>query len=215
MSAFNEMYSINVNDRTEKKNGLTYLSWAWAWAEVKKLYPDANYAIVPQVMDELGNTRFWHDDGRTGWVEVTVTIDGLTQYEVLPIMDYKNKSIPAEQITSFDANKAVKRAVTKAIGLCCGLGLYIYAGEDLPESPDRDAKAEEKAKKDLLYGLDFNIIELAKLRNIEVEQATAIIKTRMNIDGELSDLSADQLQTVFEKVAGWVQKAKDEDTSQN
>ncbi|MCD8289896.1 MAG: DUF1071 domain-containing protein, partial [Prevotella sp.] len=90
------------------------------------------YGIVPQIMDENGNTRFWHDDGKTGWVEVFVTINGLTHNEVLPIMDYKNTAIAADKITSSDANKTYKRCLTKALAMH-GLGVYVYMGEDLPE----------------------------------------------------------------------------------
>lgn len=135
---FNTLNAINVNDRTEKKNGLTYLSWAWAWGEVKKRYPDAFYTIY-----EGANGCLYHTDGRTCWVKTGVTIEGLELIEYLPVMDFKNKSIPLENVTSFDANKAVQRSLTKAIARH-GLGLYIYAGEDLPED---DPEAKEKSKK--------------------------------------------------------------------
>ena len=104
-SVFNTLYKIDLGEKTKEKNGLTYLSWASAWAAVKTIYPDATYKIYPQKMDDLGNTRFWHDDGKTGWVEVGVTINGIEQIEILAIMDFKNKSIAADSITSVDANK--------------------------------------------------------------------------------------------------------------
>lgn len=135
---FNTLNAVNVNDRVEKKNGLTYLSWAWAWGEVKKRYPDAFYTIY-----EGANGCLYHTDGRTCWVKTGVTIEGLELIEYLPVMDFKNKSIPLENVTSFDANKAVQRSLTKAIARH-GLGLYIYAGEDLPED---DHEAKEKPKK--------------------------------------------------------------------
>lgn len=125
---FVELNNINVNDKTEKKNGLTYLSWAWAWAEIKKLHPDATYTVYE---DEYG--RFYHSDGRTCWVKTGVTVNGIEHIEYLPVMDYKNKSIPAEAVTSFDVNKAIQRSLTKACARH-GLGLYVYAGEDLPEN---------------------------------------------------------------------------------
>lgn len=126
--------SINVNDKTEKKNGLTYLSWAWAWGEVKKRFPDANYTIY-----EDSNGNFYHNDGKTCWVKTGVTVSGIEHVEYLPVMDYKNKSIPVGQVTSFDVNKAVQRSLTKALARH-GLGLYIYAGEDLPESESQQPK---------------------------------------------------------------------------
>lgn len=129
---FKQLNAINCNDKTEKKNGLTYLSWAWAWAEVKKLHPDAFYTIY-----ENADGWFYHTDGRTCWVKTGVTINGLEHIEYLPVMDFRNASIPADKVTSFDVNKAIQRSLTKACARH-GLGLYIYAGEDLPE----DAPAE-------------------------------------------------------------------------
>lgn len=134
-SIFETLNNVNVNGHTEKKNGLTYLSWAWAWAEAKKLYPAAVYTIYENAIG-----RPWFDDGNTGWVKTGITIEGLEHIEYLPIMDFKNKSIPADKITSFDANKAIQRSLTKALARH-GLGLYIYAGEDLPEA-EQDKKDE-------------------------------------------------------------------------
>ena len=134
---FEILNSVNVNEKTEKKNGLTYLSWAWAWAEVKKRFPNATYAIYE-------NAQGWnyHTDGRTAWVKTGVSINGIEHIEELPVMDYKNKSIPLNAITSFDVNKAIQRSLTKAAARH-GLGLYIYAGEDLPESPETEEAKEE------------------------------------------------------------------------
>lgn len=125
---FQTLNSINVNDKTETKNGLTYLSWAWAWGEVKKLFPDATYTIY-----ENADGWNYHTDGRTAWVKTGVTVNGVEHVEYLPVMDFKNRSIPLESITSFDVNKAIQRSLTKAVARH-GLGLYIYAGEDLPEA---------------------------------------------------------------------------------
>ena len=127
---FAVLNAINVNDKTEKKNGLTYLSWAWAWGEIKKRYPDANYTIY-----ENADGMNYHTDGRTCWVKTGVTVAGIEHIEYLPVMDHRNKSIPANAVTSFDVNKAIQRSLTKACARH-GLGLYIYAGEDLPEGDD-------------------------------------------------------------------------------
>lgn len=126
-SVFDVLNAINVNEHTEKKNGITYLSWAWAWAEVKKHFPDAFYTIY-----ENANGMNYHTDGRTCWVKTGVTINGLEYIEYLPVMDFRNASIPTDKVTSFDVNKAIQRSLTKAVARH-GLGLYIYAGEDLPE----------------------------------------------------------------------------------
>lgn len=124
---FVTLNNINVNGKTEKKNGLTYLAWAFAWGEVKKLHHDATYTIYE---NETGWN--YHTDGRTCWVKTGVTINGIEHIEYLPVMDFKNKSIPFDAVTSFDVNKAIQRSLTKAVARH-GLGLYIYAGEDLPE----------------------------------------------------------------------------------
>lgn len=136
LSVFDTLNEINVNEHTEKKNGLTYLSWAWAWAKVKENYPDAFYTIYEN-KDGLN----YHTDGRTCWVKTGVTINGLEHIEYLPVMDYRNASIKLENVTSFDVNKAIQRSLTKAAARH-GLGLYIYAGEDLPEA-EREGQMDE------------------------------------------------------------------------
>lgn len=128
---FTELNAINVSDKTEKKNGLTYLSWAWAWGELKKLHPDATYTVY-----ENKDGWLYHTDGRTCWVKTGVTVNGIENIEYLPVMDFRNNSIPADKVTSYDVNKAVQRSLTKAVARH-GLGLYIYAGEDLPEGEEK------------------------------------------------------------------------------
>lgn len=145
MSIFEELNKINVNDKKETKGKLTYLSWCFAWGELKKIDPLAFYTVYE-------NERGWnyHTDNATCWVKVGVTVhyvddnepdrvDAVEHIEYLPVMDYNNKSIPLESVTSMDVNKAIQRAITKAIARH-GLGLYIYAGEDLPEEDARKAK---------------------------------------------------------------------------
>lgn len=135
---FTILNSIDVSKKTEKKNGLTYLSWAWAWGELKKLHPDATYTIYE---NEAG--WCYHTDGKTAWVKTGVTVNGVEHIEYLPVMDFKNRSIPLDGITSFDVNKAIQRSLTKAVARH-GLGLYIYAGEDLPEDAPEPVKKPEK-----------------------------------------------------------------------
>ena len=130
---FCALNAINVNDKTEKKNGLTYLSWAYAWGETKKLFPDSFYTIYENV-----DGWFYHTDGKTCWVKTGVTVNGLEHIEYLPVMDNRNNSIPRERVTSFDVNKAIQRSLTKALARH-GLGLYVYAGEDLPDD-EREAR---------------------------------------------------------------------------
>lgn len=131
LDVFNTLNKIDVSRYVEKKNGLSYLSWANAWAEVKKIYPTASYVIYENTLPN-GYVVNYFTDGKTCYVKTGVIIEGLEHIEELPVMDYKNKSIPFESVTSFDVNKAIQRSLTKALARH-GLGLYIYAGEDLPE----------------------------------------------------------------------------------
>jgi len=136
MNVFKTLNKINVNDHTEAKGKFTYLSWAWAWSEVKKSYPEATYTIY-----ENEDGWLYHHDGKTAWVKTGVTIESLEHIEYLPVLDFSNKSIPLDNITSMNANTAIQRSLTKAIARH-GLGLYIYAGEDLPDIPvwDEDVR---------------------------------------------------------------------------
>ena len=141
-SVFEVLAKVNCNEHTEKKNNLTYLSWAWAWHIAKSYFPDARYTVY-----ENQEGRPYFDDGRTAWVKTGVTINYLEHIEYLPIMDYNNKSIPVGRITSMDMNKAIQRSLTKAIARH-GLGLYIYAGEDLPDALDEETRKEVNAQVD-------------------------------------------------------------------
>ena len=167
---FAELNAINVNEKTETKNGLTYLSWAWAWGELKKKFPDSTYTVY-----EDANGCFYHTDGNTAWVKTGVTVNGIEHIEYLPVMDFKNKSIPVASITSFDVNKAIQRSLTKAVARH-GLGLYIYAGEDLPE--------EEKAKEpDLICADCGRPIKDSKKRDGSVWKAADIAKYTQRGEG--------------------------------
>lgn len=167
---FNKLNAINVNDKTEKKNGLTYLSWAWAWGEVKKLFPEANYTIYENTLPS-GYVVNYFTDGKTSYVKTGVTINGLEHIEELPVMDFRNKSITLENMTSFDVNKAIQRSLTKALARH-GLGLYIYAGEDLPEENIQ----QEFEKK----------IDTAKVKALE----TAIKNNMLDVNGTDKEILA-------------------------
>lgn len=169
---FSELYNVDVSKKVKTKNGLNYLSWSAAWAEVKKRHPDAEFTIYEQVMDELGNKRPWFVDpiSNTCWVKTGVRINGIEHIEDLPIMNFKNKSMTSAEVTSIDANKAIQRSLTKACARH-GLGLYIYEGEDLPEEAKEEKKKQEKAKSelDIANAEAFQLAkELSKEHNTEV-----------------------------------------------
>lgn len=153
---FNNLYALNVNDRTEKKNGLTYLTWAVAWAEFKKQYPSATYKIVK---DAYTNLPYFLDEKLGIIVYTEVTVDGLTYEMWLPVMDGANKAMRLEPYTyqvwdkykntyvekkvdaadMFTINKTIMRCLVKNLAMF-GLGLYIYAGEDLPEETTEEGE---------------------------------------------------------------------------
>ena len=153
-SVFETLFQVNVNEHIEKKRDLSYLSWTYAWAEVKKNYPNANYKIhlfgekqLPYVFDE-----------NTGYMVFTsVTIEDLTHTMWLPVMDIANKAMKAkvytydtkykkgicvEPASMFDINKTIMRFLVKNLAMF-GLGLYIYSGEDLPEIETEKINFEE------------------------------------------------------------------------
>ena len=157
-SSFDILNAVNVNEHTETKDTgkvkLTYLSWAWAWAEVKKIYPDAQYEII-----KFNGLPYVYDDKTGFMVYTTVTIEGITHEMWLPVMDGNNRamldypyevktkynSFTVQPATMFDVNKAIMRCLTKNLAMF-GLGLYIYAGEDLPESSDEEISKTEPQK---------------------------------------------------------------------
>lgn len=151
-STFDVLSAVNVNDKVEKKSNLTYLSWAFAWAEVKKACPNATYDVIT---DTTTNKPYFYDENLGYMVMTEVTIEGETLGMWLPVMDGANKAMMAkpytykgnawvngkkvevdktvEAATMFDINKTLMRCLTKNLAMF-GLGLYIYAGEDLPEA---------------------------------------------------------------------------------
>jgi hypothetical protein len=124
-----ELLKINVNDHTERKGNLTYLSWAWAWAEVLKIDPAARYTV-----HEWADMPVCYLRNGTAMVKVSVEIKGDIKTCLLPVMDNRNRSIADPD--SFAVNTAIMRCLTKCIALF-GLGLYIFAGEDLPEGGEK------------------------------------------------------------------------------
>ena len=187
---FEILNSVNVNEHTEKKNGLTYLSWAWAWAEVKKKFPEATYTIY-----ENKDGWNYHTDGKTAWVKTGVTIEGLEHIEYLPVMDMRNKSIPVDNVTSFDVNKAIQRSLTKACARH-GLGLYIYAGEDLPESEQQPVEIPNVSADTLRK----EIFVIAAAKGYTEEQMTANPYKKYG-NKMFADLTVDELRDLKRTLA--------------
>ena len=173
-TTFEKLYNINLSDKTKEKIGLKYLSWAYAWDELKKVYPTAERKVYRRLVkttdvstvtlsngesrtitNEYENEVPYFTDGKTCTVKVGVKIGDIEYIEELPVMDNKNRSIRAEAVTSVDINRAIQRCFVKACALH-GLGLYIYAGEDLPEA-DR-------------VTIDYNALKACDTKDITSEE---------------------------------------------
>jgi hypothetical protein len=184
---FQILNQINVADKVEKKNGLSYLSWAWAWAELKKLHPNALYTIYE-------NAQGWnyHTDGRTAWVKTGVTVEGIEHIEYLPVMNLRNASIPLETLTSTDVNKTIQRSLTKAVARH-GMGLFIYAGEDLPESDDGKPQIKETRPQDVPTANPNEKIRPSVVIQIEQNMSTLSEEDRMKVGAYLAKYGASKV----------------------
>jgi hypothetical protein len=183
MKTFNELRTINVNEHTEKKDGLTYLSWAWAWDTFKQNCPDATYEILK---DSRGLPYF--ESAAGAMVFTKVTANGQTHEMWLPVMDGKNKAMKADPYlytvkdwktkqqvektvdaySMFDINKTLMRCLVKNLAMF-GLALYIYSGEDLPEVEPEPIDTEpmlnaiaQAASLDDLKNIYFGVVKMAK-----------------------------------------------------
>lgn len=210
---FDELYNLNVNGNVEKKNGLSYLSWAWAIAETLKKHPDMTYEIL-----RFENNLPYTYDEKTGYMVFTkVTIQGITREMWLPVMDGANKAMldhkytyqtrygekEVEAATMFDINKTIMRCLTKNLAMF-GLGLYIYAGEDLPEGENVgitiDEITEEIAKE---YTITFGKHSGRKLIEL-IEEENGYI------DWLLNNSKDEYLLKCIEVLSGQVPLSEDE-----
>lgn len=195
-NCFETLNDLNVNEHTEKKQSLTYLTWSWAWAEVKKLYPEASYVIK-----KFENNLPYVYDENTGYMVFTeVTIEGMTHEMWLPVMDSKNKAMKnapyeyktkydtkeVEAATMFDINKTIMRCLVKNFAMF-GLGLYIYSGEDLPEDDKKEIEKEASKLDKLKEKIKSNP------KGIEIIQANK---------RKLSTYSEKELKEIIEKLEG-------------
>lgn len=157
---FNQLSSLNVNDKTEQKNGLTYLSWSNAWLEFKKVYPTATYNVVKNPQTGL---PYFVDPSVGIMVFTEVEADGLKYSMWLPVMDGANKAMKTEAYTyqiwnkttrqyenrkveaatMFDINKAIMRCLTKCLAMH-GLAIYLYNGEDMPETVESSTEEPQQ-----------------------------------------------------------------------
>lgn len=142
---FKTLAAVDCSAHTEKKGNFTYLSWTWAWSLVKSHYPTATFEKVVFHDNQNNPLPFMRDTKGNTYVQTTVTIEGESHSEIYPVLDFKNKAMPFPD--SFAVNTALQRCLVKTIAYF-GLGLNIYAGEDLPVMDTEESKKEWQANVD-------------------------------------------------------------------
>lgn len=179
VNSFQRLYDINVSEQLKEKIGLKYLSWAYAWGILKTAYPEATYQVYTreihlteqtEIVDkEFNSTKTittdsvseipYFTDGKTCFVKVGVTVEGREEVELLPVMDNRNNAVPVSGVTMTLVNKAIQRAFVKACARH-GLGLYVYAGEDLPDAERKSfAAIDYEGIKSAALSMDANCSE--------------------------------------------------------
>ncbi|MEI4718922.1 DUF1071 domain-containing protein [Bacillus cereus] len=187
---FSKLAQIDCTEHVEKKGRFSYLSWAWAVKKLREVEPTATWEIkrfdgVPYLKTDCGY-----------FVEVEVTVQGLPLSQIHPILNNQNK--PIAEPNSFDINTSIQRCLVKAIALH-GLGLYIYAGEDLPEIQEEMITAQQ------VGAIKLNIKKLATLRKVDEDT----IKGHLSIK-EVGELTLKQAGEVLKKLTKWVKQAEKE-----
>lgn len=207
---FNNLSQVDVNHKIEKKNGASYLSWSWAWGELLKQYPDATYEIVRYE----NNLPYVYDDATGYMVSTKMTIEGITREMWLPVMNTLNKAMKkspytyktkngdreVEAATMFDINKTIMRCLVKNIAMF-GLGLYIFSGEDIPESLPEEVPIEK-----------INSEQLETINNLlkEADMDTDYFIEIMKID-EIKALPRSKFDVVCERLNKRIETSKQSD----
>ena len=191
---FKKLSAINVKGMAEKKGNFNYLSWANAWALIKENYPEAQRKVYKdeiKTTDANGNKtieyRSYFTDGNTAHVEVGMIVNGIEHIDYLPVMDYRNNSIPISKMTSMDVNTAIQRSTAKAIAMH-GLGIAIYKGEDLVNIATPKANTPPEPKKEVIYTLkvgdenwDKVLNYISKKRGDGLEKIVQTLSTKYKI----------------------------------
>ena len=173
---FDTLSQIDLTKFHKKKGSITYLPWSVAWAETKKRFPTAHCEIV-----KTPDGCIYHTDGKTCWVETSITIDGETQNETLAVMDNRNASIAADAVTSTAVGKAIKRCMVKNLALF-GLDLNLWNGEELSDAAKEKKDADEKKNAAELADIKKEIIRVCT----EMKESGADINAIYKIIEEIS-----------------------------
>tara|TARA_R110001592_G_scaffold55918_3_gene170836 strand:+ start:500 stop:1090 length:591 start_codon:yes stop_codon:yes gene_type:complete len=180
---FKKLSAINVKGMAEKKGNFNYLSWANAWALIKENYPNAQRKVYESEQTELP----YFTDGKTASVKVGIIVNQIEHIDYLPVMDYRNNSIPIAKITSMDVNTAIQRSTAKAIAMH-GLGIAIFKGEDLVNIATPKANTPPEPKKEVIYTLkvgdenwDKVLNYISKKRGDGLEKIVQTLSTKYKI----------------------------------
>ena len=185
---FMELFEEDVSKYIEKKNGLNYISWAIAWAGIKRLHPDATYKVY-----ETPEGCNYFTDGRFCWVKTGVTVEGIEHIEYLPVLDYRNKSIPLNAVTSFDVNTSIQRSLTKACARH-GYGLKVYAGEDVEAATREVPTPMTDAQREELVKLGVNIPTLCEFFKVKSLDEVTEAMAKAAIDAKKRKLAKNPLE---------------------
>lgn len=238
---FEELYGINVNDKKEEKNGLNYLSWTYAVAEFSKRYPDFTYEVKLHEDDNGVKKPYIYDYNLGYMVFTSVTADGVTKEMWLPVMDKHNcamkhtpykvetakQNFTVPSATMMDINKTIMRCLTKNLAMF-GLGLYIYAGEDLPESLDDGEQGEPKKdapKPEPVNVADTLCLVLKPNADPELVDKVDYFKTILNGSIEkvlirlnkkdINDLTVNEMKNVIDMQKAGLAKRRELEAQQN
>jgi hypothetical protein len=191
-NVFKTLSEIDVKSKVEKKGNQEYLSWSHAWAMVKQFYPDMQRIIYEDYHTGVN----YFNDGKTCYVKVGIIINGLEHIDYLPVMDFKNQSIPLERVTSMDVNKTIQRSTTKALALH-GAGLSLWSGEDLIDSV-KTSKPASTSKIDLAVN-DTNwagVVKYVEANKTKLDLATIVknLSVKYNLSTSVKKTLGDLLK---------------------
>ena len=183
---YTTLATLPIREKVERKGNLDYLSWANAWHMLKTIHPDAQRIVYESVQTDLN----YFTDGTTAYVKVGIVVGGLEHIDYLPVMDYRNNSIPLEKVTSMDVNKSIQRSTAKAIAMH-GLGLSLWTGEDVPQMTTVKSQPKTKASKITLEIADDNWVNVMKYmsanKNLGLAQIVKNLETKYKMNAKVKN----------------------------
>ena len=183
---YTTLATLPIREKVERKGNLDYLSWANAWHMLKTIHPDAQRIVYESVQTDLN----YFTDGTTAYVKVGIVVGGLEHIDYLPVMDYRNNSIPLEKVTSMDVNKSIQRSTAKAIAMH-GLGLSLWTGEDVPQMTTVKSEPKTKASKITLEIADDNWVKVMKYmsanKNLGLAQIVKNLETKYKMNAKVKN----------------------------